>query len=600
MGYDGVVVVGTKLDTKDFEAEINYVERKLDDMIADYQSLSKEKGFNEQSNQAIELRRNIQKVSNQLNDLKEKQKKINQGGLPNLKEIMEDIGKSTNKTIKSIGKWALGIFAIESAYGFVRRSMSTISQYNEQIAQDVQYISYAMASALQPLIESMINLAYKLLNYVNYIAQAWFGVNLFAKASADSMNKGAKSAEKMKKSLAGFDEMNVINDNGSVGALGGMPSMDLSEIQGEVPSWIKWIAENKDIVIAGLLGIAGAIASFKLIKLIQDSEKLLKLLPMFKDASAGIISLGIGVLIAGIVMLIQDIIDMISDPSWENFVAILGDIAIVIGGIMLVMGNWWGLLVAGIGLIVKLVAENWDTIKGILGSIGQWIYDNVLVPIGAFVVATIDLIVSIIKTAISIIAGIFTTVYNLIANPFITAKETIVGVFNGILTTIRGIFDVISGIFTGDWKRVMNGFKNIFKGVFDTLWSIAKAPLNLIIGGINALIRGMNKISFDVPEWVPGIGGATWGFKIKEIPKLAVGGIVNMPGRGVPVGGAIAGETRPEGVIPLTDSQAMETLGATIGKYITINANITNTMNGRVISREIQKIKANNDFATNS
>ena len=36
----------------------------------------------------------------------------------------------------------------------------------------------------------------------------------------------------------------------------------------------------------------------------------------------------------------------------------------------------------------------------------------------------------------------------------------------------------------------------------------------------------------------------------------------------------------------------METLGATIGRYITINANITNTMNGRVISRELKKINA--------
>ena len=84
MEYDGIVVVGTKLDTKDFEAEINYVENKLNDMIADYDSLSKEKGFDEQSNQAIELRKNIQKVANQLNVLKEKQEKLGQGKFPKI------------------------------------------------------------------------------------------------------------------------------------------------------------------------------------------------------------------------------------------------------------------------------------------------------------------------------------------------------------------------------------------------------------------------------------------------------------------------------------------------------------------------------------
>jgi hypothetical protein len=44
----------------------------------------------------------------------------------------------------------------------------------------------------------------------------------------------------------------------------------------------------------------------------------------------------------------------------------------------------------------------------------------------------------------------------------------------------------------------------------------------------------------------------------------------------------------------------METLGEAIGRYITINANITNTMNGRVISRQLQQIMASQDFAYNS
>lgn len=60
------------------------------------------------------------------------------------------------------------------------------------------------------------------------------------------------------------------------------------------------------------------------------------------------------------------------------------------------------------------------------------------------------------------------------------------------------------------------------------------------------------------------------------------------------------GEKGAEGVIPLTDSQAMATLGEAIGRYITINANITNKMNGRVISRQMQQIMANQDFAYNS
>lgn len=43
----------------------------------------------------------------------------------------------------------------------------------------------------------------------------------------------------------------------------------------------------------------------------------------------------------------------------------------------------------------------------------------------------------------------------------------------------------------------------------------------------------------------------------------------------------------------------METLGEAIGRYITINANITNTMNGRVLSRQIQQIQNERSFAYN-
>ena len=98
---------------------------------------------------------------------------------------------------------------------------------------------------------------------------------------------------------------------------------------------------------------------------------------------------------------------------------------------------------------------------------------------------------------------------------------------------------------------------------------------------------------------MPLLGGKKWGFNIPQIPKLAVGGIVNMPSRGVPIGGAIAGEAGAEGVIPLTDSQAMETLGQAIGKYINISATVPVYVGNRQIAREIKKINAENDFAFN-
>lgn len=575
---DGYVTIGTELDTKSFDAQIDYVESQLQEI----EDKLKQADMGFEVGDTMKLEAQYEKLSQKLSTLRQKQADLNKTDLSNIQKSIDNVGNSTSNVIKKVSKWALAIFGVRSAYMFVRQSASTLAQYNEKIGADLEYIRFALASTLQPIIEGLIQLVYKLLAYVNYIAQAWFGVNLFANASAKAMNKGAKSAEKMKKSLAGFDEMNIMQDTTGGGAGGGAtaPSIDLSQWQGEVPGWIQWIADNKDIVIAGLLGIAGGLTAVSF-------------------GLTAIQGFGIGLILAGIILLIQGIVDFIKNPSWDNFLTILQGIALVVAGIAILMGGWIVALVALGVAIVAYVIKNWDKVKEILGKVGSWIYDNIVVPVINFFKAMFDTIWSVIKLWFSYIEAIFTTIINIIANPFIVAKETIIGVFNNIKSAITNIISGIKKLFSGDLKGALNDFKKAFSNVFGALWTIAKAPINLIIGGINSLIKGANKIKFDVPDWVPGIGGKKFGFNIPQIPKLALGGIVNMPGRGVPIGGAITGEAGREGVIPLTDSQAMETLGQAIGRYITINASITNTMNGRVISKELKRINNDSDFAFN-
>lgn len=559
---DGHVVIGTDLDTKSFDAEIRYVESRLQEI--EHKLKQADMGF--EVGDTVKLEAQYSSLSKQLDKLNQKQADLNKTDLSNVQKSIDNIGKSTSNTIKNVARWALGIFAIESAYGFVRQAMSSVSQYNEQIATDVEYIRFALGSMLQPIIEGLIQLVFRLLTYINYIANAWFGVNLFANASskametsAKSMEKGSKSAEKMKKSLAGFDEMNVMSDTsagggagGGVGGGSGLPSMDLSKLQGEVPEWVKWIAENKDIVIAGLLGIAGGLVAINL-------------------GLTAIQGIGVGVALAGIILAIQSLIKFLQDPTFENFTNIIIGIGTAIIGVGIIISSI-PLIVAGvIAVIVATIIKNYDYIMGLFNKLINWFETDF----------------------VNALRYLFGPVGDIIAAPFIFAVNVMKGAFEGLFGGIKKIVTGIIQIFKGDFK---NGFMNVFSGLKDILL----APFNALVSGINSLIRGVNRIRFDVPDWVPGFGGKKFGFNIPQIPRLAVGGIVNMPGRGVPIGGAIAGESGREGVIPLTDSQAMETLGQAIGRYITINANITNTMNGRVISRELQKINNNSDFAKNS
>lgn len=89
----------------------------------------------------------------------------------------------------------------------------------------------------------------------------------------------------------------------------------------------------------------------------------------------------------------------------------------------------------------------------------------------------------------------------------------------------------IAPIFTAEW------WKNLGKKVMNGLIAGFEAGINGIIGMfekmINWIVDGLNSISFDVPDWVPAIGGQTFGFNIPRakfgrvsIPRLAQGTVL--------------------------------------------------------------------------
>lgn len=107
-------------------------------------------------------------------------------------------------------------------------------------------------------------------------------------------------------------------------------------------------------------------------------------------------------------------------------------------------------------------------------------------------------------------------------------KEGITKMFPGLTETIEelkkifnGLITFVSGVFSGEWGKAWEGVKEVFKGVFNSIISIAE-------NAVNYIARSLNKVSFDVPDWVPEIGGKTFGFQVQEVrlPRLASGTVV--------------------------------------------------------------------------
>lgn len=493
--------------------------------------------------QTLDLQKGkLTQINLQLENNRKKQDELNKRlKLPNIE--FDKANKGLTKTIKKVAKWGLAIFGVRSAYMAVRSAMNTISQYEDGMKNNIDYIKYALAYTLKPIVEWILNAVVKLLQYINYIAKAWTGKNLFKTADAfKNAQKGAKGLNKeLQKTTTSFDEMDILQDTKSGGGADiTAPNIDLTGMQGEVPQWLKWLVDNKDLILSVFAGVNVGLLAWKL-------------------GLKGIQSLGIGLAIAGVIYGIQSIIKYLQDPSFENFGKIITGIGIAVAGVAIIFGAWPVAVAGAIAAIIGIIISNWEKIKAFVLNICKWLEEH----------------------------------FGLVGKAISGVIKTSLNLFEGLFKGVKQILDGIIKIFKGDFK---NGISTAMKGIGNIIISV----LNVIIKGFNAFIWPIRGLIVAAGK----ITGKKWtmdNIKIPTIPKLAKGGIINQPGRGVPIGygQAIGGEKGQEGVLPLTDSQQMQLLGEAIGRYVNINLTNITKLDNRQIAREQRKINAQNDFAFN-
>ena len=174
-----------------------------------------------------------------------------------------------------------------------------------------------------------------------------------------------------------------------------------------------------------------------------------------------------------------------------------------------------GLVIIAIGAVIAigvLLVKHWDEVKEKCGQVWNWIKDK----FNQFK-----------KWLGNVFATDWSEKFGFLGDILNAYLTNVKNVLDGVKRFFSGIIDFIAGVFTGNWDRAWKGVKNIFKGIWDSFTGIAKAPINMIIGlingmisAINVAIRGINKLSWEVPSWVPIIGGETWGFDIPQLGKV--------------------------------------------------------------------------------
>lgn len=511
---------------------------------------------------------------------------------------------------------------VTTAQGDMARSLDAPANQLRIFQAQLTQASRAIGNIFIPILQKILPIAIAVLRVVRELADAiaklfhfklteidYSGVGNLASGAEDAaagFDDAASAAKELKKSVMGFDELNILNGNtasgaGSAGVFGGSGfDFELPEygFLNDVSKQADEVTQKLKNALPWILAIGAGFAAWKLSpKLGLDLQK----------------TIGLAVGIFGALTLVQNILDaIVNGVTEENMTGMIFGMTLAVTGLYVALGPVAGGITAIVsGLAVLAVAfsdaekSGWNfqnqmlAIAGILAAgvgigilIGSWI--PLLIAMIASLLLSIttstghgqELINGVketLKGFIDFFAGIFTgdtertaagiagifgglknavgavidgirdwlnSLLDWIDNktngklkPLITGikaivtavfgniKQTVGNVIDDIKTIFSGLIKFISGVFSGDFDKAWEGIKDIFKGIWNTIIDLLNGAINIIIKGLNWLIKQMNKISFNVPSWVPFVGGKSIGVNISPIsenvlPHLAKGAVI--------------------------------------------------------------------------
>jgi hypothetical protein len=465
--------------------------------------------------------------------------------------------KSTNNALKTAALAVGAVFSVRAIQGFAQSAINEFSLMSSSFGQELKALQWnfiglqgAIVNAIAPAFAAVFPYLMQAVTYftqlftrIAQISLAFFGVATATNAATlaqKQLNKAMGAG-----ALGSFDQLNVLNAKPTLPSVEVPPDVQtkvdafkttaLAALQplfdafdrlkvaltplgqtiwaGLQWAWEKilqpigtWVLNTAVPTFMDMVGAAGETLNKALVALKPLGDWLYEtfLKPVgewtgtaflnamdwmkqaFKDIGDWIdknrgtfetIVIIIGSLAAGILIAAAAV--WIGTAAMTAFGAVL---AVVTSPIFLI-----GLAIGALIAIIVLLVKNWDWVKQAASDAWTWI-----------------------QTAWSNVGAWFMTN---VVNPMKAA-------FQPVLTWLSDTFG-----------STFEGIKGIVKSVVNTIIDFVNTMIRAIAGGINAIIGGLNSLHVEIPDWVPLIGGQSWGVSISpvvppQIPRLATGAVI--------------------------------------------------------------------------
>lgn len=547
----------------------------------------------------------------------------------------------------------------ESKYqaGDAAKVAGTFSGQLMQLSFHFNNLKVAVGNAIIPVAQKVLPVINTIIAALTRLANAFAAVMgaIFGKAAvqgsalaqqndavAGSAAAGAAAEEKLagstraagkaaKNALGSFDELNVLQQetasagggaSGGVGGASGASAPVSAELQVEdtLSPRLQAIVDKVQELLAPLRDIdfeplAAAFARLKeaAAPLTQTLFAGLEwayhnlfvplaawtaedVLPAFLDVLSGALRVLNSVLVA---------LEPLGTWLWENFlqpiaewtggliVSALEGLAAGLNGISDWINENQG-LVEMFSIIVGSFAAAWGLVNGAIavwnGAVSIW---NNIGPLAATITKAFGVAVNWLTSPIGLVIVAVTAliaIIVLLVKNWDTVKEVAGKVWDGIVSVWNGACDWFK-------QKVLDPLVSGFKGTVNGIIGFINGLVRTVVDAVNFITSAINSLSFDVPDWVPLIGGKHFGFNIPavtapQIPMLAQGAVIPANREFL----AVLGDQRngrnleaPEALI----RQIVREESANAPLSFTVEQPLEVSMDGDVFYRAMARIKAN-------
>ncbi len=477
-----------------------------------------------------------------------------------MKKVKREIDKSMRAVYRAVKDALEGIdpllrdaFTVDSLSDF----REGVALYGRELAEALWGIQMDMdglraaiiraaspiAAFFVPVVKQAIQVLTSLAYSIGKVLAALFGGTEGLDAFTGSANAAVSAGSALKRTLAGFDEINRLGSSGGSGIISGY----ITDMDGQMSDRIASITAVLFRFLEPLQAIDLTPAAEAFERLRQALEPITKALfeglewawnNLFVPLAKWTVEDLLPVFLDSVTEALKGLDKIITalKPSftwlWENFLKPLAAWAgdSVIQGLQTLTARLYG--------VGDSIGQNQGLVDSFIQSIDSAVYslDDLNGKTSKYT-QIMDLAVG--------VGNVFSISIDALTDPLGTAAKAMLGVDSAagdligelwnVASTSTGVWGTIEAVWGAAWgwlekelfQPLVQGTKNNVNSIIGFLNSIILA----VAQAINMVVDSINQLSFTVPSWVPIIGGNYYGFNLKrvsapQIPYLAQGAVL--------------------------------------------------------------------------